>query len=338
MRALYYPAFDELEVVDRPDPQPAPDEVVLRVAACGICGSELEAFHARNPRRTPPLILGHEFCGTVASMGSDVRGFEVGQRVVSHSLVPCGDCVRCHRGDTHLCDHRQIFGMNRPGAFGEYVAVPARCLVPWPDELAPEAACLAEPLANGVHMVRLTRAWRPRLVLVVGAGPIGLMAQQAFQAMASARVVVADISTQRLAIADRLGAVQTFDPREAEPAEIARAFSDGDGADVVIDAVGLGITKQQSVAATRPGGAVVWIGLREDAITLDSYQVTLPERHVLGSYAATQDELAEAVDLMHQGAVDVTSWTDVFPLERGVEAFHRMLKAEGMDIKGILVP
>lgn len=338
MKTLLYPSFDVLVIAERPDPNPAPGEVILRVAACGICGSELEAFHTRNPRRMPPLVLGHEFCGTVEVVDPGVRGFEPGERVVSHSLVPCNECARCRRGDTHLCADREIFGMNRPGAFAEFVAVPARCLVPWPDELPPEAACLAEPLANGVHMVHLTRSWRPQLVLVIGAGPIGLMAQQAYQAMTHARVVVADLSAERLAIASRLGAMQTFDPREAEPAEIMRAFSDGEGADVVIDAVGMGMTKRQAITAVRPGGAIVWIGLREDTMTFDSYQVTLPERHVLGSYAATQAELAEAVDLMQRGAVDATSWTRAFPLERGVEAFRRMLAADGSDVKGILVP
>lgn len=338
MRALYYPSFDELVVTDRPEPNPASDEVVLRVAACGICGSELEAFLTRNPRRTPPLVLGHEFCGTVEVAGSAASGIRVGQRFVSHSLVSCGDCVRCRRGDTHLCAGRQIFGMNRPGAFAEYVAVPTRALVSWPEELAAEAACLAEPLANGVHMVHLTQAWHPRLVLVIGAGPIGIMAQQAFQAMTGAVVVVADLSAERTAVAARLGAHQTFDPSEVAPREVMHALSDGEGADVVIDAVGLGITRRQAIDAVRPGGAVVWIGLRDDAMTLNAYSVTLPERHVLGTYAATQDELAEAVELMRSGAVDATSWPEAFSLEDGDVAFRRMLAARGSDIKGVLVP
>ena len=338
MKALYYPAFDELVVTERPDPAPGPGEVLVRVAACGLCGSELETFKARSPRRTPPLVMGHEFCGTIEALGPSVDGVEVGARVVSHSLVPCGQCVRCRRGDTHLCAHRQIFGMHRPGAFAEFVPVPARCLMPWPEGLPAEAACLAEPLANGVHMVHLTQAWRPRTVLVIGAGPIGLMAQQAYQTMAGAEVVVADLSPERRAVADRLGAAQTFDPREADPVAVMHARTDGEGADVVIDAVGLGLTKRQSITATRPGGAAVWIGLHEDAVTFDSYAVTLPERHVLGTYAATQAELADAVGLMASGRVDVTSWPTVFPLDAGVEAFHRMLDARGADLKAVLVP
>ena len=338
MRAILYPAYDELVVADVPEPVPGPGEVVVGVAACGVCGSELETFTARSPRRTPPLVMGHEFCGTVAALGPGVEGVAVGDRVVSHSLVPCGACVRCRRGDTHLCAHRQIFGMHRPGAFAERVAVPARCLVPWPDGLPAEAACLAEPLANGVHMVGLTAAFRPKTVLVIGAGPIGLMAQQAYQTLTGADVVVADLSAERLAVADRLGARRAFDPREADPVAVVHELTDGEGADVVIDAVGMGLTKRQSIAATRPGGAAVWIGLHEDTVTLDSYAVTLPERHVLGTYAATQAELAEAVALMAEGRVDVTSWPEVVPLADGVEAFHRMRAARGADLKAVFRP
>lgn len=338
MKALYYPAFGKLVVTERPDPTPGPGEVVLRVAACGLCGSELETFRAQSPRRTPPLVMGHEFCGTVAALGPGVAGLAEGQRVVSHSLVSCGACVRCRRGDTHLCAHRQVFGIHRPGAFAGFVAVPAGSLIPWPDGLPAEAACLAEPLANGVHMVHLTASFAPRIVLVIGAGPIGLMAQQAYAAMTGAEVVVADLSAHRRAVAARLGARHTFDPRAEDPVAVVHGLTDGEGADVVVDAVGSAQTKRQSVAATRPGGAAVWIGLHEDAVMLDTYAVTLPERHVMGTYAATQAELTEAVALMAAGHVDVTTWPTTFPLDDGVTAFHRMLAAQGTDLKAVLVP
>ena len=120
MKTLLYPEHDRLEIAERPDPQPSEGEVLLRVAACGICGSELEAFKKRSPRRIPPLIMGHEFCGVVAEVGSGVRHFTRGQRVISHSLYGCGDCVRCARGDSYLCARRQLFGMHRAGGFAEY--------------------------------------------------------------------------------------------------------------------------------------------------------------------------------------------------------------------------
>jgi threonine dehydrogenase-like Zn-dependent dehydrogenase len=133
MRALFYPAFDKLELRDVPPPQPAPGEVLLQVAATGICGSELESFKGRSPRRPPPLIMGHEFCGTVVSVTDGADEHLIGRRFVSNSLVSCGKCPSCERGDTHLCPQRQIFGMHRPGAFAEYVAVPTPPPPAWPN-------------------------------------------------------------------------------------------------------------------------------------------------------------------------------------------------------------
>ena len=338
MKSLLYPEFDRVELADAAPPEPAPGEVLLRVAACGICGSELEAFRKRSPRRPPPLIMGHEFCGVVEDLGERATGFRQGDKVISNSLVPCGACVRCRRGDTHLCAQRQIFGMHRPGAFAEYVIVPTSCLLPWPGALPAAAACLAEPLGNGVHVVNLTRHLAPRTVLVLGAGPIGLMCQQAFQAMTGATVFVADLVPERREAAARLGAKRVIDSAAEDVVGIALELTEGEGVDLVVDAVGAAITKKHSLAAARPGGAAVWIGLHENTVAIDSYDLTLPERTVFGSYAATQDELQKAIDLMSTGAVEAASWVSIFPLDHGVEAFQRALAGRGSDIKAILVP
>ena len=338
MLALLYPAHDRLEMADQPLPEAGPGEVVLRVAACGICGSELEAFKHRSPRRPPPLVMGHEFCGVVAQVGDGVEGLVPEQRVVSNSVIPCGTCLRCRRGDTHLCGTRQIFGMKRPGAFATHVPVPARCLLPWPDGLPAEAACLAEPLGNGVHVANLTRHLPAETVLVIGAGPIGLMCQQALQAMRGATVWVADLVPERLDVARSVGAEQVFNGGTEDLVQRVLALTDGEGVDLVVDAAGTAATKQQALAAARAGGAVVWIGLHENAMTLDSFGVTLPEKRILGSYAVTMDELGQALDLMVTGKVETASWVQPFPLAHGVEAFHRMLAAQGRDIKAVLVP
>lgn len=340
MKTLLYSAWDTIELSDQPAPSCADNEVILRVAACGLCGSELEAIKNRSPRRTPPLILGHEFCGVIESVGKVVgnSALRAGQKVVSNSLVPCNQCVRCRRGDTHLCGKRQIFGMNRPGAFAELVNVPADCLIPWPDNLPAEAACLAEPLANGVHVAELIAPLRPRTVLVIGAGPIGLMCQGAIQSMLGAEVIVTDLNEHRLAIAHAHGAKAVVAGRSQDPVKTVQEMTHGEGVDVVVDAVGAAVTKQQSVAAARPGGAAVWIGLHENPITINSFEITLPEKQVLGSYAATMKQMSRALDLMASGKVATASWVERFPIERGVEAFGRMLKPQGRDIKAVIVP
>ncbi len=338
MRALFYPAFDRLEIAEVPPAPLRPDEVRLKVAACGICGSELETFKHRSPRRTPPLVMGHEFCGVIAEAGADVRDWSVGARVVSNSLVPCGRCVRCRRGDTHLCAERQIFGMHRPGAFAEFVNVPARCLIPWPENLPAEAAALAEPMANGIHVVRLTQDRPAATALVIGAGPIGLFCQQALQVLRGSRVIVADLSPERLAVARKLGAARVVNPREEDVVKVLQAETGGEGADLTVDAVGGAITKRAALEALRPGGASVWIGLHENTVTVDTYNITLPERVVFGTYAATIAELREALDLMAAGRVDALSWVQRFPLADGVAAFNRMLAAKGADLKAVICP
>jgi len=338
MKTLLYPAYDQLEIADQSQPHIGYGEVMLRVTACGICGSELEAFKNRSPRRVPPLVMGHEFCGVIEEIGPDVRLWTRGDRVVSHSLFGCGRCVRCVRGASHLCAGRQLFGMNRAGGFAEYVSAPEHCLVAWPEPLPAESASLAEPLANGVHVVGLTRELNPDKVVIIGAGPIGLLCQQAFKCLSSAEVVVADLIPERLDAASRLGAKHVVDSRHEDLLEEVLRLTGGEGADVVVDAVGSGLSKKQSLTATRPGGTTVWIGLHENAVTIESHEVTLSERRVQGSYAASLDELKIAVDLLASGRIDGTSWIKTFPLVEGVEAFHSMLAARGDNIKGVLLP
>ena len=338
MKALLYPAFDTLQVTQQPVPELATDEVLLRVSACGICGSELETFQTRSPRRTPPLVMGHEFCGVIERVGDSVDGWSTGDRVVSNSVVPCDNCRLCSRGDTHLCENRQIFGMHRFGAFAELTNVPVRCLLPWPENLPAAAACLAEPLGNGVHITRLTAHLPAERVLVIGAGPIGLMCQQALQVLRGSRVLVSDLVDERLSAASAVGAEFVINAGQEDLAGAIQEWTGGEGVDLVVDAVGSEVTKKQSIAACRPGGAAVWIGLHGDRITFDSYDLTLQEKQVLGTYSAKNEELMEALALLADGKIEVARWVQSFPLDDGVEAFLRMAAAKGNDIKGVLLP
>ena len=338
MLTLLYPAYDQLTMADWPDPRPSSGEVRMRVSACGICGSELEAFKSRSPRRVPPLVMGHEFCGVIDEVGPNVPFFRAGDRVVSHSLFGCRECLRCRTGRGHLCARRQLFGMHMPGGFAEYVVAPERSLIRWPDKVPAEAACLAEPAANGVHVVNLVKHLEPESLVVIGAGPIGLFCQQAFSAMLGLKAITCDMIPERVAQASNLGAGATINPRNENVVKKVFELTNGEGADVVVDAVGGAITKRLSLAMTRPGGATVWIGLHENSVTIDSHEITLAERQVHGSYAASMEELQVALDLIADGKIDATSWTTPFRLNEGVTAFHRMLEAKGNDIKAVLVP
>ncbi len=338
MKALHYPAWETLEISEKYQPKPAPDEVVLKVAACGICGSELETFKNRSRRRTPSLVMGHEFCGVIAETGTNVHDHKIGDSVVSNSVVSCGTCRCCARGRSHLCAERQIFGMHRPGAFAEYVSVPEQCLIGWPAGLPAESACLAEPLANGIHVANIISHTEPKTTLIFGAGPIGLMCQQAMQAKIGGTIIVVDLMSDRLEIAALLGADHVVNVSREDVVEFVNDVTHGEGVDLVIDSAGNQTTKKQSLGVCRPGGAVVWIGLLENAVKLDSYEVTLAEKTIFGSYAATLSELREAVHLLSSGSVDTKRWVQSFPLGNGVEAFQRMLAAQDKDIKAVLIP
>jgi len=346
MKALYYPDWNELELRDVDPPRPSEGEVLIRVAACGVCGSEIETFSIRSRRRTPPLIMGHEFCGFVEALGPNVEAtatvFE-GARVVSNAVLNCGRCDACLAGRTNLCPDRTVFGMHRPGAFAEFVTAPADCLFKWPDAVSAEEACLTEPLANGIHVVGLIERLKPRLVLIIGSGSIGLMCLQAVRSrFEDARCVVTDVDTVRLEVAKRLGADTTVGSGTADLSDTLRSLGGPDGgqsgADVVIDAAGTAATKQLSIDLSRPGGAVVWIGLGEDQISLRSYDLTLAEKSVLGSYGATAANIREALRLMEARHVDVSSWITTYEPPDWVDGFKRQLDPSTRDVKAVLTP
>lgn len=338
MKAMLYVNYGQLEVRDVPVPSITSQEVLVKVEACGICGSELETFRKESSRRKPPIIMGHEFSGVVVKTGEQALRFSKGERVVSNSVVSCGSCNLCRRGQTHLCVNREVFGMDRPGAFGEFIAVPQHCLLPVPAGVSGAQACLAEPLANGIHMFNLTRHLGPRHVMIIGAGPIGLLALQVFNRMANANVIVCDINEARLETARQLGATAVYsDINSIDEAAILHHTSNN-GIDVIIDAVGRSVTHQKALAMVRPGGAVVLIGLHENAASLMSYDIILPEKQVLGTYAANIEELTEALRMIASKKADVTSWITYCSFDTVIETFHSLLSPGCGSIKGVLTP
>ena len=334
MKALYYPEWGKLEIADIPQPQLSEGEVLLRVSSCGVCGSELETFRAYSPRRTPPLIMGHEFCGYIEEVRGSKSHWTEGQRVIAHALVHCGRCIPCLRGDTNLCVNRQIFGMHRPGAFAEYVAVPQHVLIPWPEDLPGTAAVLTEPLANGINAMRQSPSGRKSRVLVIGAGPIGLMCIFAAKQLYGSSVVASDLIPERLDAARIVGADKTVNAElEDLPYEVKKYWL-GNAPELVIDAVGSARTKLLSLELVERGGGVVWVGLHEDTVQLNSYTLTLGQKSVSGSYSGSFDDLQQAALLLASGAMD-TSWVTQYPLDTGEAGFRDMLFGKGDRIKAV---
>lgn len=333
MKALVYLGPRRMELQDVPDPSPEPGDVRVRVRATAICGSDLHGFREASPRRVPPLVMGHEVVGEVDGVGDGADPGLEGTRVIAMPVVACGACARCLEGRSNLCPHRRLMGMSFPGAFAEAFTIPATQVLEVPAALADEPGSLAEPLANAIHSVE--RSVSPGdVVLVIGAGPIGLFAARTAVLDAAARTFVVDRLADRLALVAALGA----DPLTAERAleEIIEATS-GTGVDVVIDAVGLPSTWELALSAVRFGGRVEAVGLGALEGPMAYQSLITKGVTVVGSYACLPADFERALHLLASGDVDVGPWIKRLPLAEGQTAFEALVD-DGAYTKVVLIP
>lgn len=311
MKALVYTGPSCVEVLDVDPPEASDDETLVEVAAVGICGSELHGIQ-KPGFRMPPLVMGHEFAGTTPD----------GRRVAVNPVICCGRCDLCFRGQTQLCRARSIVGIHRAGGFAEQVAVPDKQLHELPDGVTWEQASMVEPMANALHAWRLASPGSAPRVGVIGAGAIGLMCLLQSLRSKAASVVVTDISEHRLSLAKELGA------------SVAASELDGEF-DLVFDAVGLPSTRAASVEHLRPGGAAVWLGLADGAPGFDALDLVRFEKRVLGSFAYTNEEFAESLELAR--TCDF-GWVDHFPLTESASLFTELMNGRTDIVKAILRP
>ena len=312
MRALVYTGTQLSEIRDVPAPVCDREQVVVDLAFCGICGSDMHAWHGHDERRVPPLVLGHEAVG-VANDGP-----LQGQRVAINPLMTCGVCVSCVSGNEHLCAKRELIGMRVPGAFAEKVAIKAQNLTILPDDLSFVEAALAEPLACSVHAVRLALQHanddRAATIAILGGGAIGLLAGKVFLAYGYQNIWIAEPNPLRRSMLEKLGNFNAYDPTKSDQCP--------QNVDMIIDAVGSGTTRRTASAMVRPGGVIVHIGLQDNLDGLDARRITLQEIIFKGTYCYRNDDFAEALRLLHDGAVSGSGWVDVRPLADGARAFQ----------------
>jgi L-iditol 2-dehydrogenase len=342
VKALLLSQYKHLEIADLPAPAPARDEVLIRVAACGICGSDVHGYDGSSGRRIPPIVMGHEAAGTIAALGRDVRGFAEGDRVTFDSTIFCGACDNCRRGDVNLCDHREVLGVScaefrRPGAFAEYVAVPSRILYRLPESLAFAEAAMLEAVSVALHGVSLAQMSAGDTALVVGAGMIGLLTLQALRAAGCTRVFVADLEPTRLALARDAGASAILSA-EGDVAEQVMQLTEGRGVDVVIEAVGKSETVKASIESVRKGGTVVLVGNISPEVTLPLQKVVTRQIRLQGS-CASAGEYPRAIELVASGAIQVKPLISaIVPLEEGPRWFERLYAREPNLMKVVLTP
>ena len=318
-------------------PVPKPGEVRLKIMATGICGSDVHGYLGITGRRIPPMIMGHEFAGTVDALGDGTgegNGIEIGMRATVQPVVFCGKCGYCLAGETNLCINRRIFGvMSENGSMAEYLCVPAELVVPLPHGMSMEQGAMAEAAAVAFGAVRRAGPLSGKDVLIVGAGPIGLLILQMAQAFGAGRVFVSDFDDNRLRIARLLGACKVINPGCDDPAgEIPG------GADVSFEAVGMTPAVAQAVALTKSGGTSVWVGNSQKIIDVDMQAIVTRKLSILGSYIYTHREFVDTVQMLNAGIIRCDAIiSHRYPLENGVEVMAEMAASPGKYLKVILM-
>jgi L-iditol 2-dehydrogenase len=334
--------YNQLEMADVPAPTPGLGEVLVRVAACGICGSDVHGYDGSSGRRIPPIVMGHEAAGTIAALGGDVTNLAKNERVTFDSTISCGACEFCKRGELNLCNHREVIGVScgdyrRAGAFAEYIVVPSRIVYRLPPNISFPEAALLEAVAVAVHAVSLAESVPKRTALVIGAGTIGLLCLQALRVAGCSRIFVADIDPSRLGLAKELGATTVLSP-ELEFAKQVGHLTGGEGVDLVVEAVGRNETVGTAIDAVRKGGTVILVGNIAPEVTLPLQKVVTRQIRLQGS-CASAGEYPRAIELMASGAINVKPLiTAIAALEEGPEWFKRLHAREPGLTKVVLTP
>jgi len=343
MKALVLSEYNQLEVKDLPNPIPGPDEILIQVSACGICGSDVHGFDGSTGRRIPPIVMGHEAAGIVAGVGSDVDTFKPGDRVTFDSTVYCGQCEYCLKGAVNLCNQRQVIGVSctefrREGAFAEFLTVPARIAYRLPDSFSFAEAAMLEAVSVALHGVAVSQMKAGDTVLVIGAGMIGLLLLQAARVAGCSRVFISDVDATRLALAAQLGADRTILASGTPLIEEILRQTGREGVDVVLEAVGREETIVSAIDCARKGGTVTLIGNISPQIMLPLQKVVSRQIRLQGS-CASAGEYPQAIELIASGKIKVDSLiTAIAPLSDGRSWFERLHAREPNLMKIVLDP
>jgi len=331
MKALVYTARNEMTYRDEPLPSPAPGEVMIKVDAVGICGSDMHAYHGHDSRRPPPFVLGHEAAGVIVS------GPDRGARVAVNPLVPCGVCDWCLEGRPHLCPSRQLLSVPpRAGAFAELVRVPQPNAIKIPDGLDSAKAALTEPIAVACHAVNLaarllTRPLAASRCAVLGGGGIGLACALVMAMHGAAEIHIGEPNAARRRTAAGAGPFQCYAPSEpSEPAKLSM--------DLVVDAVGAVATRAAASRLVKPGGVIIHVGLLPGSEGFDVRKITLQEIVVAGTYCYTPLEFRQTLDAIAAGRLGPLDWIEQRPLAEGPRAFQDIDAGRTAAAKIVLRP
>ena len=327
MKALIYDGPETLEFRDAPDPVPQNGELLIRVEACGICGSDMHAYLGHDERRPAPLILGHEAAGTISGGERDA------ERVTINPLVTCGTCADCVSGRGNLCANRQIISMPpREGAFAQWLSIPETNVIKIPDHVSFEKATLAEPIACGWHASRLATSLvstHGASALVIGGGAIGLGSALSLANFGVKDTVILEPNADRRAIVEQAGEHRAIEPDQLDP---------NGQFDIVIDAVGYSSSRALACQYARPGGVIMHIGLGEASGGIDPRRLTLQEITFMGTYTYTPEDFQNTAAAIFNGDLGSLDWIEMRDLKDGAAAFSDLRAHKVASPKIILAP
>ena len=324
MKAAYYTGNKTFQIEDVHPIEPSADEVRVKVAYCGICGTDLHAYHGEMDARIGKhRIIGHEMSGTIDKVGDAVKGIDCGDEVVIRPLQPCGNCPACRRGHGHICHNLKFLGLDTDGAFQEYWVVPAGTVHKIPAGVSLRHAALIEPLAVACHDVRLSRLKQGEDVVVIGGGPIGLLVAMVARD-AGGNVIISEINEHRLSIAEKLG-FATVNPEKEDIVGNVNRMTHDKGADVIFEVSGSqsGIDDTTNIAATRARIVIVAIFMRKQEI--DLFRFFWREIELIGARVYQPEDYESALSLIASGSIDCESMiTDEQELGAINEAFRAL--------------
>lgn len=342
MKALLLRAYKNLEMVELPVPPVAEHDVLIKVKACGICGSDVHGYDGSTGRRIPPIVMGHEAAGEIVATGGDVQGWNVGDRVTFDSTIYCGKCVYCRKGLVNLCNNRRVLGVScadyrQDGAFADYVAVPEHILYRLPDEMSFARAALVEPVSIAFHAVNITPITINDTAVVVGAGMIGLLVIQTLRLAGCGTIIALDTDSERLQIASQFGADHCW-LSDKQAAQRVLEVTGGLGAELAFDAVGINASFHTALACLAKNGALTLIGNLSPRIELPLQDVVTRQITLRGS-CASSGEYGACLDMIARKAINVDPIISaVAPLEEGPTWFDRLYNKEGNLLKVVLKP
>ncbi len=335
MKALVYEGPRQMPFRDYPECTPKAGEVKIKVKYCGICGSDLHGYTGASGRKIPPMIMGHEFSGVVTELGEGVRNFKVGDRVSVLPVEYCGTCEFCRRGSVNICANRRNLGvLDVDGAFTEYICMNEKFVYALADNVTDEEGALLEPLSVAHHAVGRAQPIEGCNVLIAGTGTIGLLILMLVKANNPAKIVVTDLSDDRLALARKFGADITVNPAQQDLDQALREAGIRDNVHIAIECVGATPTCQQTVDYVKIQGRIVWVGNAAKMVTVNMQSIVTRELSIFGTYAFTDQDFAGALKLLEEKKIPAQEIVSrIIPFEKTTEVFEDLTQGRSRDIK-----